>query len=154
MSSFLDRLIGKKSSPAQSAKDRLKLVLVTDRTSMSPDDLRKMQQEILAVIRKYCVVNDEAVELKFEQRERENFLVADIPIAGMSTPEQDGASEGTLRVEMTVTGKHRAAPAETPVPAAETPEAGATTFDPTISDIKFEELEEPDEVDKNQAAKD
>ena len=93
MSSFLARLLGRRSSPAQFAKDRLKLVLVTDRTSILPEDLEKMQAEILAVIRKYCLVDEEAVNLKFEQRERDNFLVANIPIAGSrnvsSTPSDD-----------------------------------------------------------------
>ena len=82
MTNFLTQFIRRRLSPAQSAKDRLKLVLVTDRTSISPEDINKMQREILQVIRKYCQINEEAVELKFEQRARDNYLVADIPIFG------------------------------------------------------------------------
>ena len=82
MTSFLERLIGHKATPAKSAKDRLKFVLVTDRTSISPDDLENMQREIIEVIKKYCDISDEDVELKLEQRERDNYLVADIPLMG------------------------------------------------------------------------
>lgn len=80
MNNLIDKLLGRRPSPAQSAKDRLKFVLVTDRTTISPEDLRKMQSEILDIIRKYCRVSDADVEMKFEQRDRENFLVADIPL--------------------------------------------------------------------------
>lgn len=99
MASFMERLMGRKSSPAQSAKERLKLVLVTDRTSISPEDLNNMQREILEIIRKYCRVNEDAVELKFEQRERDNFLVADIPLTG-SRPGED---VGSVHLETTIT---------------------------------------------------
>jgi len=98
VSNIIDRLMGRKTtSPAQSAKDRLKLVLVTDRTSIPPEDLRKMQQEILEVIRKYCRVDEDEVELKFEQRERENFLVADIPISSYNKQKS-----GSLRMEASI----------------------------------------------------
>lgn len=99
MSSFMSRLIGKGSStPAQSAKDRLKFVLVADRTNLSPEDLRKMQNEILEVIRKYCRVKEEDVDLKVEQRDRESYLVADIPLS----PPRPGEKGGSIRVETTL----------------------------------------------------
>ena len=123
MSSFMDRLMGRKPSPAQSAKERLKLVLVTDRTTISPEDLNNMQREILEIIRKYCRVNEDAVELKFEQRERENYLVADIPLAGNRFGEEAGA----VHFETTITVADRVeevpqfieeAPVEAPIDTA------------------------------------
>ena len=98
MSNFIDRFMGRKPSPAQSAKDRLKLVLVTDRTTISPEDLRKMQTEILQIIQKYCRVREEDVNMKFEQRERENYLVADIPLTSIRPDEKPGA----VRLETTL----------------------------------------------------
>jgi len=91
MTNFMDRFMGRKPAPAQQAKDRLKLVLVTDRTTISPEDLRKMQNEILDVIRKYCRVSEDDVHLKFEQRERDNYLVADIPLKATRTDEEGGS---------------------------------------------------------------
>ena len=99
MSSFMDRLLGRKPTPAQSAKDRLKFVLVTDRTTISPEDLRKMQDEILDVIRKYCRINEDAVDMKFEQRDRENYLVADIPLSS----NRPDAPAGSVRIQTSIT---------------------------------------------------
>lgn len=99
MSNFMDRLMGgnKKSSPAKSAKDRLKLVLVTDRASLSPEELANMQKEILDIIRKYCGVDEDDVNLKFEQRERDNYLVADIPLS------KSPRGGGSIRLETSLT---------------------------------------------------
>jgi cell division topological specificity factor len=99
MSSFMDRFMGRKPTPAEAAKDRLKFVLVTDRTTISPEDLRKMQSEILDVIRKYCRVNEDAVDMKFEQRDRENYLVADIPLSA-GRPDDPA---GTVRIQTAIT---------------------------------------------------
>lgn len=83
MSNFLDRLLGRKPTKgsAQIAKERLQFVLVTDRSQLTPEQMRQMQAEILAVIRKYCRIQEDAVEMKVEPRERMNYLVADIPLA-------------------------------------------------------------------------
>lgn len=81
MQAFFERLFGRKPSSAQVAADRLRFVLVTDRSDLSPEQLRMMQAEIIAVIKKYCRVVEQDVDIKLEQRARENYLVADIPIA-------------------------------------------------------------------------
>jgi cell division topological specificity factor len=99
MNSFMEWLTGKRGvSPAQSAKDRLKFVLVTDRTTLSPEELRLMQLEILEVIRKYCRVNEDNVDIKLEQRERDSYLVADIPL----TPSRSGETAGKIRLETSI----------------------------------------------------
>lgn len=98
MSNIIDKLMGKKPTSAKSAKERLQLVLVTDRVSMSPDEMDSMQKEILAVIRKYCRVRDDEVDFKFEQRDRENYLVADIPL--VAKDEDDYA--GSLQVRTNI----------------------------------------------------
>jgi cell division topological specificity factor len=82
MNSLLDRLLGRKDQrSAKTALERLQFVLVTDRSQLTPEQLRQMQAEILDVIRKYCKIDEGAVEMKLESRERENYLVADIPLA-------------------------------------------------------------------------
>lgn len=99
MNNLMEWLTGKRGvSPAQSAKDRLKFVLVTDRTTLSPEELRLMQLEILEVIRKYCRVKEEDVDIKLEQRERDSYLVADIPL----TPSRAGEQAGKIRLETTI----------------------------------------------------
>lgn len=80
MQAFLDKLFGRKPGSAQVAADRLRFVLVTDRSELSPEQLRLMQAEIIDVIKKYCRIVESDVDIKLEQRQRENFLVADIPL--------------------------------------------------------------------------
>lgn len=81
MSSIFDRFFNRTpNKTAKTAKERLQFVLVTDRSQLSPEDLRQMQAEILDVIRKYCRIDETAVDMKLESRERSNYLVADIPL--------------------------------------------------------------------------
>ncbi len=81
MTSFLDRLTGRnRPSSAHIAKERLKLVLVTDRSNLPQERLEAMQAEILEVIKRYVEIDEPQIVLKIEQRERSNYLVADIPL--------------------------------------------------------------------------
>ena len=83
MNSLLERLMGRSASPssAKIAKERLQLVLVHDRLDLSPDKLQEMKDEILAVIAKYVRYDRDNVEITVEQRQRDNWLVADIPLS-------------------------------------------------------------------------
>ena len=81
MSNLFDRLMGRKEpSSAEVAKERLKLVLVTDRSNLSPDKLAELQNEIIEVIKRYIEFDEMEVQINIEQRERKHFLVADIPL--------------------------------------------------------------------------
>lgn len=81
MTNIFDRFFGRlQPKTAKTAKERLQFVLVTDRSQLSPEALRQMQAEILGVIRKYCRINENEVDMKLEARERVNYLVADIPL--------------------------------------------------------------------------
>src|SRR5690606_26654801 len=84
------RLLGRREQrSAKTAKERLQFVLVTDRSQLSPEQLRQMQAEILDVIRKYCRIDEGAVDMKVELRERMNYLVADIPLAKNPHSDED-----------------------------------------------------------------
>lgn len=81
MSSLFGRIKGRREpTSAEIAKERLKLVLVTDRSDLSPEKLEEMQTEIIAVIKRYIPIDDADVLIKLEQRDRKNYLVADIPL--------------------------------------------------------------------------
>ena len=70
----------KEPGSAEIAKDRLKLVLVTDRSEVTPEKLREMQAELLDVIRRYVNIDEMELQIKIEQRDRKYYLVADIPL--------------------------------------------------------------------------
>lgn len=81
MASFFDRFRGRKTpSSAEIAKERLKLVLVTDRSNIAPEKLEAMQREIIEVIRRYIPIDGMEVQINIEQRERKHYLVADVPL--------------------------------------------------------------------------
>lgn len=84
MDSFLDRLIGKKQKSADAAKERLKLVLIHDRTDITPGQMENMKNELLQVISKYVNIDPKTVKINMAQDGREQRLVADIPIAASS----------------------------------------------------------------------
>jgi len=80
MSSFLNRILGKGPNSANEAKERLKLVLIHDRTNLSPEKLESLKDELILVISRYVEINPDAVHIDMEQSGREQRLVADIPI--------------------------------------------------------------------------
>jgi len=80
MTSWLDKLTGRKPASANQAKERLKLVLIHDRTDLSEQALNNMKNELLAVISRYIDIDPQAVRINVAQDGREQRLVADIPI--------------------------------------------------------------------------
>lgn len=75
--------IGKTSSK-DVAKDRLRLILIHDRSTISPEIVDKIRNEILQVISKYVEIDNSEVEIALTRTDEEegNFpaLVANIPI--------------------------------------------------------------------------
>ncbi|MFN8398612.1 MAG: cell division topological specificity factor MinE [Anaerolineales bacterium] len=67
---------------ATSAKERLQLVLVHDRTDLTPVQLESLKDELLKAISKYIEIDPEAVRIELEKDGREQRLVADIPLKG------------------------------------------------------------------------
>lgn len=70
----------RKKSSGSVAKERLKLVLVHDRSGLTPQQLESLKDELLKVIARYVDIDHEGVEITLAQKERENRLQADIPI--------------------------------------------------------------------------
>ncbi|MXV91869.1 MAG: cell division topological specificity factor MinE [Chloroflexi bacterium] len=65
------------------AKDRLRFVLQHDRIHLPPERMEAMKREILAVIARYLVVDQDRVEIDLEQRDRrQSKLIAEVPFTG------------------------------------------------------------------------
>ena len=139
MASLFERFKGRREpTSAEIAKQRLKLVLVSDRSDLSPDKLAEMQAEIIEVIRRYIPIDAMEVQIKIEQRDRKHYLVADIPLQrehDYQPPEGDDAREMELSVEISATDL----PAAVPPAASDEAEIEATD-DP-------EWIDEPDSDD-------
>ena len=75
----------KESASKDKAKERLQLVLMQDRASVSPDFFEMMKKEIIEVIKKYIEIDEEALEVQltrgFEDGDGTGpALYANIPI--------------------------------------------------------------------------
>ena len=63
----------KKKASGNVAKDRLKLVLVSDRAGCSPEVMEKMKNEIIQVISKYIEVDLNGLDFKFRNEAEKSF---------------------------------------------------------------------------------
>ena len=77
--SFLDRLFGRKNS-AESAKERLQLVLIHDRTDLTPAELDSLRDDLIATISRHVEIEAQSVKIGVEHDGRSQRLVADIPL--------------------------------------------------------------------------
>lgn len=87
MRSLFERLTSGKKKSANQAKERLKFVLIHDRTDLTPAMLQTLKEEILAVISKHVSINPDLVKISMTQQGREQKLIADIPL--ISTGRKD-----------------------------------------------------------------
>ncbi|MCY3864844.1 MAG: cell division topological specificity factor MinE [Chloroflexi bacterium] len=98
MTNLLSRLFGRtRKGSGATAKDRLRFVLQHDRINLPPERMEEMKREILAVIVKYLVVDQDRVEIDLEQRDRTHSkLTAEIPFAIHSPTSANKAVENTV----------------------------------------------------------
>ena len=80
MSNFLDRLMGRERRSARTAKERLKLVLIHDRTDLNPGTLELLKDELISVISRHVDIDPAAVRIEMTQDGRQQRLIADIPL--------------------------------------------------------------------------
>jgi cell division topological specificity factor len=72
-------LFGRKKS-ANSAKERLQLVLIHDRTDLTPAELESLKDDLIETISRHIAIDPMAVRINMAQEGREQRLVADIPL--------------------------------------------------------------------------
>ncbi len=83
MPGMWDRLMGHDTKSAQTAKERLKLVLVHDRTDISAGVLELLKDDLIAAISRHIEIDPSAVRIEMAQEGREQRLIADIPLRPM-----------------------------------------------------------------------
>ena len=95
MLDFITRFFKREEASKTLAKERLRLVLMSDRVSLAPDIFDEMKGEMLAVIRRYLEIDERALDMHFENLERQFALLASIPVLKVRTPEEIVAASGT-----------------------------------------------------------
>ncbi len=108
------------TTSSTTAKERLRLVLMTDHLALAPEIIENMKRDLVDVISRYVEVDREKVEVNFEREDLALAMLANIPIRGVNRP---GGDSG---------GKRE--PAETPevqaATAAEVPAAPSVASAP------------------------
>ena len=81
----------KRKSSGDVAKDRLKMVLVSDRANCSPEIMERIKSDILEVLSKYAEIDMDGIDINFTQMDTEDnsgktvpALYANIPIKNMN----------------------------------------------------------------------
>ncbi len=81
----------KKKASGDVAKDRLKMVLVSDRASCSPEIMERIKSDILEVLSKYVEIDTDALDIRITEMETDEngtksapALYANIPIKNMN----------------------------------------------------------------------
>lgn len=81
------KIFGRKKEQSKNvAKERLKLVLVHDRSDLSPKFLDMIKTDIIRVISQYADIDEEELDIKITKMKKDNnttpvsALIANIPI--------------------------------------------------------------------------
>ena len=80
MFEFLSRLFGGSDGSKKQAKERLRLVLVHDRASLSPGLLEALKEDLIQVITKYLEIDEEGLEVNLDKSDDSVALIANIPV--------------------------------------------------------------------------
>ena len=83
MASFLQRLFGGEKASKELAKDRLKLVLIHDRASLSPAMMDDLRRDLVEVISKYMDFDETTLEVQMAEQDNMTMLEVNIPVAGV-----------------------------------------------------------------------
>ena len=74
----------RRTDAEETAKDtacnRLRVVLMQDRTNLNPQLLERMRKELIELLSKYVEMDKEALELNFEQEGEQMALMLSIPV--------------------------------------------------------------------------
>ncbi|HKW44156.1 MAG TPA: cell division topological specificity factor MinE, partial [Candidatus Eremiobacteraceae bacterium] len=85
MIDFLSRFFRREEASKTLAKERLRLILMSDRVSLAPDVFEAMKGEMLDVLRRYLEIDERGMDVHFENAERQFALLANIPVREVRT---------------------------------------------------------------------
>ena len=74
------KLFGGNRDSKAVAKSRLHFVLVQDRTGLSNDQMAKFRGELVEVIQRYFVIDEQGFDINYERRDESTTLVINSPV--------------------------------------------------------------------------
>ena len=77
---FFSKAEKENESAKEVAVNRLRVVLMQDRTNLTPELLEKMRGELIELLSKYVEMDKDALELNFEQEGDQMALMLSIPV--------------------------------------------------------------------------
>ncbi len=84
MFELLTRVFGRDNNGSKNiARERLRLVLIHDRATISPEVMLLLKEDLITVIREYLEIDEEALSVSLENDTDSVALVANIPIKGL-----------------------------------------------------------------------
>lgn len=86
--SFFQNEKAEGESAKAKATNRLKLVLMQDRSNLDGATMQKMREQLIAVISKYIEIDKDALNLNLESEGDEIALMLNIPVIRARTPEE------------------------------------------------------------------
>ena len=96
----INKLLGRQPASANTAKQRLQLVLAHDRSDLNPELLQQMRREILEVVSRYVEIYFEEWDVTLETEDRVTALAANLPIRRAKLPAPAPISEPSLESEL------------------------------------------------------
>ena len=95
--SIFSRIFNRPDS-ANVAKQRLQLMLASDRTDIPPETLEILKDEIITAISKHVTIDRERVEVTVTRDQTRSRLVADIPVVKVNLGQEKAVkARGVLR---------------------------------------------------------
>ncbi len=91
MLDFITKFFRREEASGSRAKERLRLVLMSDRVALAPDAFDSMKGEMLSVVRRYLTIDEHSLDVHFENAERHFMLLANIPVLSVR-PKPNGES--------------------------------------------------------------
>ncbi len=84
----------RKKSSGTIAKDRLKILLISDRVNCSPEMMEKIKMDIAEVISKYMKIDKESMEIQISKTGVKNTKYSTLPTLYANIPILDLRSKG------------------------------------------------------------
>jgi len=115
MIEFFRKLFAPTNS-SQTAKERLRLVLMTDHLSLAPEMIEQMKRDFIDVIAKYVEVDRDKIEINFEQQDKALAMLANVPILAVNRNGGGNNGDGGKKTEEPKTVEAVAAATTAPLP--------------------------------------